>query len=459
MNRKLIDVLEKCVSSMETGVPLENCLREYPEYAPELSKLLKIAEVVKTLRVEKIPNEARVQNQKKILTQAESLRAENKRSNNTSSFDWLLKPVNDVAQYIRVLNPVASKLFLALGIAGIFIIFSGGLLITSAKSLPGDSLYPVKRAVEDIKVYLAPSDEIRHEYEDAYSQKRVEEVNLLIGLTREQKISFEGIISSMDESQWGVSGIPVVIHPDTVIVAGVDGRNVIVPGMWVEVEGNTGSQGQVYANEIHLREYQFSGTVEEITSNIWRISGTPVIITRITQIDPGIRNGDKVTLLIRSEDDGLFALAILQEMPSKVYSTPFLPVVITPTPYEELTIDSEEAHHLHGILDQITANYWIVSGEVIYIISSTQIDDGIDIGEYISVHIKTEQNGSYTAIEISRNDNGGKPEDIDGHKTPEGKGDGEEQGSNNATPTEVKEPEASRQPYEHEGTPKPTESH
>src|SRR4030043_1998907 len=159
MIRKLIDVLEKCVSSMEAGVPIENCLREYPEYAPELSKLLKTAEIVKTLRIEKIPNEARVQNQKKILTQAESLRAENKRSNNTSSFDWLLKPVNDVAQYIRVLNPVASKLFLALGIAGIFIKFSGGLLITSAKSLPGDSLYPVKRAVEDIKVYLAPSDE------------------------------------------------------------------------------------------------------------------------------------------------------------------------------------------------------------------------------------------------------------------------------------------------------------
>jgi hypothetical protein len=459
MNRKLIDILEKCISSMEAGVPLENCLREYPEYAPELSKLLKTVEIVKTLRVENIPIEARIQNQKKILTQAESLRAENKRSKNSSSIDWLLKPLNDVAQYLRVLSPVASKLVLALGIAGIFILFSGGLLITSAKSLPGDSLYPVKRAVEDIKVYLAPSDEIRHEYEDAYSQKRVEEVNLLIGLTREQKISFEGIINSMGESHWSVSGIPVVIQPDTEIVAGVDGGNTVVPGMWVEVEGNTGSQGQVYANEIHLREYQFSGTVEEIISNNWKISGTPVIITPITQIDPGIRVGDEVTVLIRSEDDGLFALAILQEMPSKVSSTPFLPVEITPTPDEELTIESEEAHHLHGILDQITANYWIVSGEVIYIVSNTQLDDGIDIGEYISVHFKTEQNGSYTAIEIKRNDDGGKPEDIEGHETPEGKGDDEEQGSNNATPTEVKEPEESRQPYEHEGTPKPTESH
>ena len=459
MNRKLIDVLENCVSSMEAGVPLDNCLREYPEYAPELSKLLKTAEIVKTLREENIPIEARVQNQKKILTQAESFHAENKRSKNSSSIDWLLKPLNDVAQYLRVLSPVASKLVLALGIAGIFILFSGGLLITSAKSLPGDSLYPVKRAVEDIKVYLAPSDEIRHEYEDAYSQKRVEEVNLLIGLTREQKISFEGIINSMDESHWSVSGIPVVIQPDTEIVAGVDGRNTVVPGMWVEVEGTTGSQGEVYANEIHLREYQFNGIVEKISSNNWKISGTPVLITPITQIDPGIRVGDEVTVLIRSEDDGLFALAILQEMPSIVSSTPFPPVVITPTPYEELTIDSEEAHHVDGILDQITANYWIVSGEVIYIVSNTQIDDGIDIGESISVHFTTEQNGSYTAIEITRNENGGKPEDIEGLETPEGKGDSEEQGSNNATPTEVKEPEVSRQPYEHEGTPKPTESH
>src|SRR4030066_664915 len=194
----------------------------------------------------------------KLLSLAERLRIEHKTESRDGLSGWFLKSGKHIMQSLSFIRPFAGRMAMALGIAGLFLLFSGGLLITSAKSLPGDSLYPLKRAVEDIKVYLAPSDEIRHEYEDAYSQKRVEEVNLLIGLTREQKISFEGIISSMDESQWGVSGIPVVIHPDTVIVAGVDGRNAIVPGMWVEVEGNTGSQGQVYANEIHLREYQFS---------------------------------------------------------------------------------------------------------------------------------------------------------------------------------------------------------
>ena len=85
-------------------------------------------------------------------------------------------------------------------------------MITSAKSLPGDSLYPVKRAVEDITVYLVPSREIRQEYEVNYSQQRVDEVNRLIVLHRIQTISFEGVLEDKSSSNWIVSGIPVTIQ-------------------------------------------------------------------------------------------------------------------------------------------------------------------------------------------------------------------------------------------------------
>ena len=314
MKQKFEDILEQCISLMITGVPLENCLEKIPEHASELNQLLKTAELMNSLQVEKIPLDAKAQNQMMLLAQAESLRSGTKRGKNLSSINWLALPVRIVLQSMDFVRPLAGRLILALGIASILIVFSGGLLITSAKSLPGDSLYPVKRVVEDIKVYLAPSREVRNEYEHIYSEKRVDEVFELMGLAREQKISFEGIVSSMDGSNWTVSDIPVNIQPDTMMIVGIDGANVIAPGMYVEVEGNTSMQGRVYANEIHLREYQINGIVEEVSAESLKIWGISISISPFTQIDPGMKVGDEVTVLIRSEDDGLEALAILLEM-------------------------------------------------------------------------------------------------------------------------------------------------
>jgi hypothetical protein len=84
----------------------------------------------------------------------------------------------------------------------------------------------------------------------------------------------------------------------------------------VEVEGITNSQGGVTATEIHLRQYQYIGTVEKIDKTSWEISGVKLSITPRTQIEDGIKVGDEVSVLIRSEDNGLYAISILSiELP------------------------------------------------------------------------------------------------------------------------------------------------
>ena len=211
----------------------------------------------------------------------------------------------------RSLRPVISKMALVFGITTLLILVSGGLVITSAKSLPGDSLYPVKLAVEDITVYLVPSNEIRQEYEVNYSQQRVDEVNRLIALNRIRTISFDGVLEEKSGSSWKVSGISVTIPADTTFVGGLQGTDPYVTGSMVEVEGTTNTEGGVTANEIHLRQYQFTGTVENIDKNTWQISGIKLSVTSRTQIEAGIRVGDQVNVLIRSDDNGLYAISIL----------------------------------------------------------------------------------------------------------------------------------------------------
>ncbi len=458
MKQKLIDDLEKCISAMIAGVPMEKSLHDFPDHATELNKLLKIAELVNSLHVGLIPLDAKVKNRNELLGQAERFRVENKQGNNLLSIEWLPLFIRNVFQSVSNVRPLAGRVILALIVAGLLLLFSGGLLVTSAKSLPGDLLYPVKRVVEDIKVYLAPSLEVRHEFENIYSEKRVDEVVQLMGLAREQQISFEGIVSSMDGLNWKVSDIRVIINPETTIFVGIDGVNGIVPGMLVEVEGNTSSKGWVYANEIHLREYRLNGIVEELNAKILKISGIQIAILPITQIDPGIQVGDEVTVLIRSEDDGLVALAILREMPAESTKETNFSTEIMPTPDLYPINNGGEERFIIGTLEIVTTTYWVVSGQDFYIISGTEISEDINIGDVISVKYIIEPNGSFTAYEIDSKNDADMSGEIDEQGSIEQMEEQDEHRTSEATSSDGDETEENEHDSEPEGTPEPTEA-
>ena len=458
MKQKLIDDLEKCISAMIAGVPMEKSLQDFPDHAIELNKLLKTAELVNSFCVEIIPLDAKAKSQNELLGQAERFRVGNKQGKNSLSIEWLTFSIRNVFQSVSNVRPLAGRVILALIVVGLLLLFSGGLLVTSAKSLPGDSLYPVKRVVEDIKVYLAPSLEVRHEFEHIYSEKRVDEVVKLMGLAREQQISFEGIVASMDGLNWKVSDIRVIINPDTTIFVGTDGVNGIFPGMLVEVEGNTSSEGWVYAIEIHLREYRLNGIVEELNSKNLKISGIQIAILPITQIEPGIQVGDEVTVLIRSEDDGLVALTILGEMhPESTKETNFS-TEITPTTEPNPIKDGGEERFIIGTLEMVSTNYWVVSGRDYYIISETEISEDINIGDLISVKYVIEPNGSFTAYEIDSKNNADMPGEIDEQESIEHMEEHDEHRTSEATSSESDETEEGEHDSEPEGTPEPVEA-
>lgn len=399
MNQKSLDTLEKCIQLLETGAPIDDCINKYPDIAPELQDILEISKAVMNLREEKVPIDGMNKDRVRLLSQANLIVSSRKRN----PVDWYSRIILRIrTAFFRLftIRPFVSRLVIAILITGILIIFSRGLVITSAKSLPGDSLYPLKRAVEDIRVYLIPNREVRQDYEENFSQQRVDEVKRLVNLGRIQTISFEGILESKGDTSWVVSGIPVTLLPETTIVGGMMDSSSFESGLVVEVEGITNSNGGVTANEIHLREYQFIGSVEKINAHAWQISGVHLGITPETQIDDGIRVGDMVDVLIRSEDYGLYALAILREI------EPIVTPVIAPTPtaISRVSMDysSVDEKSMEGVVEKITNNYLVINGEVIYIFGLLDIPSNINIGDTIQVYYKTELNGSLTAIHVEK---------------------------------------------------------
>jgi hypothetical protein len=284
----------------------------------------------------------------------------------------------------------------------------------------------------------------------------VDEVVRLLGIARVQQISFEGIVNLISDNQWIVSSIPVSIQPNTEIVSGSAGIKAIEQGMRVEVEGVTNSQSLVIANEIHLREYQFIGTVEGIGADYWQISGIKLLITSNTPIDPGIQVGDIVAVLIRSEDSGLYALAILQE--EHLLDTPGSSQRLRPTPVlVDVSIpENTEEQQIIGTLDNIGSNNWVVNGQVIYVVGETDISEGIEVGNSVSVNYRIEANGSFTAIEIQNNDNGDNPGELVVQETPEAKDQVEVVNTSIDNPVDTDETEVSNQNLEREEIPEPT---
>jgi hypothetical protein len=470
MNKKLIDSLDECIKIMEAGVPLDDCLAQFPEQAVELRQLLKTAEELTNLRVENIPDALVNKSRTKFLLQAMSLKLANNDTEDVSH-NALIKPFRQIFQYFQSLRPIAGKAILALGIAGLLVLFSGGLLFASAKSLPGDSLYPVKLVVEDIRVSLAHDNEARHKYEASYSLQRVEEVKSLIGMERTQQVSFKGTVISTGDVRWNVSGIPVIIQSDTKIIGGIGGLKVVEPGMTVEVEGVTRSQGWVMADEIHLQEYQFIGSVEKIGSNYWLISGIKLFIPSLAQIDPGIEVGDDALVFVHSEDSGLYALKIIRIAPTPATPTEYESTLTTLKPSDDFLSENTEEYLLHGILNKIDVNYWVVNGDVVFIVHNTQIEDGINIGNVVSVKYIINPIGSMIAIEIGKEDNMEKPGSDDSNDSPEFTTIPEDRETSTYKTTETQEPEESLEMPEQKETmdltetpepietPEPTENH
>lgn len=286
MSVHLYDAVEVCMKLMEKGASIDECLEGYPTLTEKLRPILEAVCEAKGLSEAEVPLEAMNRSRTRLLGKAAQMRKQN--------------------QVKRAWMGIPRLVFSLLILVVLLITTSGGLFAASAESLPGDTLYPVKRAVADLRVNLATGTEHKSEIETKYRLQRINEVNQLLDLQLVRKISFEGLVEKVAADYWIVSGFRVQVNSETVYIGSMS------VGTLVEVEGTTELEGYVLADEIHLREYQMTGLVEKMERKEWTISGVAVKINTETQLGLGIVEGDVVLALISSDDENtLTAKAIL----------------------------------------------------------------------------------------------------------------------------------------------------
>ena len=98
---------------------------------------------------------------------------------------------------------------LALCVLAFLVIFMGTLPTVAAGALPGDFLYPVKRASEQVRMTFTLDHQARARYAEELQQKRIEEVEAVVELGRDVQVDFSGRLQAVEDGTWIVEGVRV----------------------------------------------------------------------------------------------------------------------------------------------------------------------------------------------------------------------------------------------------------
>jgi len=87
--------------------------------------------------------------------------------------------------------------------------FLGGTVSWAVEAIPGDILYPVKRATEQVRIALTLTASAREEYQDRLMKERLAEVREVVSLGRQAQVEFGGELEGIISDAWIVAGVPV----------------------------------------------------------------------------------------------------------------------------------------------------------------------------------------------------------------------------------------------------------
>lgn len=138
------------------------------------------------------------------------------------------------------------KFALRLTLDLVIILIVGGLLSinASAHSLPGDTLYSVKRTWEQVRLSLTLDDPDRLQLQDQIRELRLDEVREMIQMGRPGTVEFQGQLQSINANEWAVSGIRVGMFPDTIVVGNPE------IGQTVQVRARVQNDGTLTALQV-----------------------------------------------------------------------------------------------------------------------------------------------------------------------------------------------------------------
>jgi len=192
------------------------------------------------------------------------------------------------------------------------------------------------------------------------------------------KLEFIGMVDSISDNLWIVSGLEVIITSSTKIESNIQ------VGQQVEVEGWVDAMGSIYAREIEHEtdphsyslngEGEFLGVVTEIQPTYWVINGLRFEVTPTSKIKHNITVGDFVEVEFLRNSAGEYQLL-----------------------EAELAFDDNE---FHGVVNEIHPTHWIINNTRFDLLPNSKVENGILVGDFVEVEFARNNAGDYYLLEV-----------------------------------------------------------
>ena len=248
-----IDALNPCLELLEQGSSIEACLTRFPEAAAKLEPLLRLAMQTK-------------QAAEAIETPSDAQRAGLGRITDA----WATKQAKRNNPRWRVFRPLATSWAITM-IAVMVLVFSGWTTTSAAaESVPGEVLYPVKKAQERFLLVVSFSDRGKAELHAKFAQERTQEIEKLSTRGKGQDVMDRTAVLMENHTRravvlmGGVLPTPVPATSDFTAPESPGIRVTLDPASGlITISENKSSRERYVMQERFLRQYQHFQEMEQ----------------------------------------------------------------------------------------------------------------------------------------------------------------------------------------------------
>jgi len=311
--------------------------------------------------------------------------------------------VRQIKENFKMATPRLKKLYqtAAIAIVVVALLFGGaGITVAAASnSLPGDRLYAVKSGIEKARVQLAGETEDKVQLNLQYAQMRLEEIESLIAQGRFSDIG-EAVKSYEQYIQRALSELGQLSQSDPeraqILFSQIASSLKSFAMAFENVSGSSQSNQLPSFDDVirfsesagaYSGEIEFNGYVENVSGNIWTISGYQIIVTSATEIEGQISVDDFVKVEAWVDDQGtIFAKEIELETD------------------DEMSYKGE--YEVKGIVSEVGDGYFMINGMRFEVTSSSKIEGDIEVGDYVKVEGGLLGDGVFFIIEAEIEDDG-----------------------------------------------------
>ena len=204
-NKQFDNILNDCLERLITGQEtVEQCLQRYPEYAKELEPLLRTAALM---------------NKAVDVKPSEDFRAR-------ARYQMQLKMAESKAP--RRVTRAVPRWAIAVCTVMLVFVLGGGTVLASEGSMPGNPLYAVKLAAENVQLKLTLSQDKKAELYVAMANERVDEMTWMVNNNKTQGL--EAAAQRLDSYYNEIGTLPLAGNTEIAFSSASTANQASAPG-------------------------------------------------------------------------------------------------------------------------------------------------------------------------------------------------------------------------------------